>query len=138
MGRSIYFEVFGIPRPQGSKLAFARSGKVWMRESAGDGLRTWRQHVYSAVVEVANGQPPYDGPVHLDVRFYLPRPKRPKWPRPASRPDLSKLIRALEDELTGTLLSDDARIVSVSATKEWSDVEHAPGARVRVVMLDDE
>ena len=35
------------------------------------------------------------------------------------RPDLSKLIRATEDALTGIIYADDAQIVDIHAKKEY-------------------
>jgi len=66
--------------------------------------------------------PPLEGPVCISLTFYLPRPKSA--PRrvvhPATRPDLSKLVRSVEDALTGIVYRDDAQIMSLTAIKAFA------------------
>lgn len=109
-----------------------------MKEAGGDALKTWRSQVYASIVSAfpSDADALIDGPVRLEVLFILPRPKKPKAEVPLSRPDLSKLVRALEDELTGTVVSDDSRIVSLVASKVWSSPGSPPGAVVTVEELD--
>jgi crossover junction endodeoxyribonuclease RusA len=123
----IRFRVFGIPRPQGSKRAVARHVMV---ESAGEGLKTWRGQVAVAAREARPGAGPLDCPVELGVTFYLPPPRKPRWPWPAKVPDLSKLIRGLEDELSGVVVVDDRLIVRIRAEKQWASEAAPPGASV--------
>lgn len=52
-------------------------------------------------------------------------------PWPSSKPDLDKLIRAIGDALTGTVLQDDSRIVAVQAWKEYG----VPGVEGIVVKV---
>jgi Holliday junction resolvase RusA-like endonuclease len=75
-----------------------------------------------------------DEPVELRVRFLMPRPaSTPKyrlWPR--SKPDLSKLVRATEDALSGVVLRDDALVVRLATEKVYDD---PPGATITLVPL---
>lgn len=131
---AVTFRVFGNPRPQGSKTAL---GKGIMVESAGEGLRTWRSQVAEAVREqVVAGATILTGPVSLTVRFFLPTPKRPRWPVPAKPPDLSKLVRALEDELSGTLITDDRLICHCWSSKAWATDRNPPGAEVTITEVE--
>ena len=61
----------------------------------------------------------FRGPVSLDVTFTMPRPKSAKaGSRPATRPDLDKLLRSTKDALkTAGVYEDDGRVVSVIAQK---------------------
>jgi Holliday junction resolvase RusA-like endonuclease len=121
----------GIPRPQGSKRAFVVGGRAVMIESSAEHLRTWRSRLRTAFASA----PPdrlLEGPVALEVTFILPRPKRPRYAEPAVRPDLSKLVRAVEDELTGTVIADDAQIVVLEARKRYAAHGEVPGAEVGV------
>jgi len=74
----------------------------------------------------------FDGAIRLAVVFFLPRPKsaptRVKYH--LTRPDLSKLVRAVEDPLTGILWSDDSRVVDIVARKAFATSQ--PHARVIV------
>ena len=72
------------------------------------------------------------GPLELTVTFYLARPRghygtgrnadrlRPSAPaHPTTRPDTSKLVRALEDALTRQVYADDAQIVRQHAERRY-------------------
>lgn len=75
---------------------------------------------------------PYDGPVCVKARFWLYKPRSPKFPIPATKPDLDKLVRAVGDALCPKhglgVLSEDSRIVGWEATKNY--VLPQPGMRI--------
>lgn len=138
----VTFRVVGIPRPQGSKRGFVtKRGKVAMVEMS-KSLPDWRRRVAS-VVQGLSAQP-FDGPIMLTCDFYFPRPNahyrgkartlRPDAPVWVTRtPDSSKLVRALEDELTGVLVHDDAQFVRIAASKAYTDEQ--PGVVVTLTPL---
>lgn len=105
---------------------------------------TWRDDVKAAALQAAatRGAAKIDGPLALRLTFTLPRPKSAAKKRlwPTGPPDLSKLIRSTEDAITTAgLWADDARVVSVDATKVWTGHPLAlpnPGAVVAAVGLD--
>ena len=79
--------------------------------------------------------PPLEGPVSLALNFVLLRPasvSRTKRPYPTVKPDASKLLRAVEDALTGVVYRDDSQIVDLTVTKRFG---LAPGVEVRVEAL---
>lgn len=101
----------------------------------------WKKIVVYCARQVHTG-PPLTGPLQLDVTFTLERPQghlgtgkndgkvkesAPEYP--TSRPDTTKLLRCLEDGLTGVLWIDDAQIVHQVVSKEYGP---KPGARVSV------
>lgn len=144
---SVRFFVPGIPAPGGSKRAFVspKTGKVVVLDDA-KGNGPWRERV-AHFARQAWTAPPMEGPLVLWVRFVLPRPKghfgagknarkvRPSAPAyPTTKPDATKLLRALEDALTGILWRDDAQVVSQDVLKCYgSEV----GALVRLESLAD-
>lgn len=86
-------------------------------------LRDWRLKIRLATMAKHEGEP-LDGPIAVNLVFQLAPPKRPRWPLPAVKPDLDKLIRAVLDSLSTTkalrgVITDDARIVSITATKTY-------------------
>lgn len=124
------FEILGVPSPQGDKSAVMIGGKPRLiegkRGSARAKHRDWRSAVAQAARDIArDSDAPFDGPLELCVQFRFPMPaSRPKRIRLAGRapkvssPDLDKLLRALGDGLqAGGLITDDARIVEVVASK---------------------
>lgn len=137
IGEPIEFFVPGLPAPQGSKRIVPGGGRTGGRpiliESNDAAKRQWRTTVSIEARRVAlelraRGRVlPLAGPIVLGVRFFLPRPaSAARRAYPHTKPDLSKLLRALEDSLTGVLIVDDARIVQASVAKEFGE----PGAWV--------
>lgn len=126
----VEFTVFGLPQSQGSARAFLAGGKPVIT-STNKNLGDWRRLVADGAQKYAQL---FDGPVSLQLRFYLPRPKStPKkvyWP--AKRPDLDKLIRAIGDALTGIMWSDDSQICVIYAMKLYADEEHPPGVQIGI------
>jgi Holliday junction resolvase RusA-like endonuclease len=87
------------------------------------------------------GRSLYQGPLQLTVLFYVPRPKShygvkgqlksaPRYP--TVRPDVTKLVRPLEDSLTGIVWRDDAQVVRQLAEKRYGEPARA---EVRVTVL---
>jgi Holliday junction resolvase RusA-like endonuclease len=138
----IRFTVAGTPVPGGSKKAWAHptTGRILVADDSGARGREWRARV-AAVAQQAWPDGPLEGPLVLTVTFHLARPKghfgtgknarntRPSAPLyPANKPDTSKLVRALEDALTGVLWRDDSQVVTQHVAKRWG----VPGADVEV------
>lgn len=137
------FTAYGIPAPQGSTKAFMRPGMKYPVVTA-DCKRTkpWRQAIVDASREVMAGRAPLEGPVAVDVVFYLPRPKSaPKRiTQPAKLPDLDKLVRALFDALSAAgVWRDDAQVVCVYARKAFAaGIRDAPSGVSRADIVVEE
>ncbi len=142
---SVRFTVYGEPVPKGSKSAFpirkagVLTGRVAVVEGKTKRQSEWRARVHAAAQAQADaGAPMLDGAVHLIARFWLTRPKsEPKRRRtyPVRKPDLDKLLRGLLDPMTGVLIADDARIVSLVATKDYVREGGRPCAEVELYPL---
>jgi Holliday junction resolvase RusA-like endonuclease len=135
----IRFDILGKPAPRGSKRAFPIRRKdgslgVVVSDETGERGRLWM----AMVREAARGALPpnwvvHSGPVKLFVVFHRSRPKahyttkgavKPSAPaHPTVKPDLTKLLRALEDALTGIVWRDDSQIIYQAASKEYADVD---------------
>lgn len=151
--------VLGVPAPQGSKKAFVHrsTGRAVVVESSKKRLRTWRSDIVDEVLrrrpefQLAGFRLPITGPIGVSMVFCTARPRshyrtgrnakllRDDAPlRPTSRPDLSHLIRAVEDALTDAgLIKDDALIVEYRNTRkvfcgEDPQALSIPGARILV------
>lgn len=140
---ALEFTVLGRPQPAGSKRAFAvrrggaLTGKVAVVEDA-KRSRPWQALVKAAAHDAIGEHDPLAGPLYLEVTFYIARPAghygtgrnagtvkagSPRWP--AVRPDATKLLRGLEDALTGLAWRDDAQIVVQLARKRYGLPERA-------------
>lgn len=117
----IEFTVYGQAVPQGSKR---HVGHGIMVESS-KGLGAWRTDVRAAAaryVEIKD-QKPLEGPLAMSVTFYRLRPKSApkKRTHPDTRPDSSKLLRAVEDACEGILYLNDAQFCDTRVRKEFGD-----------------
>lgn len=120
---AISITVYGQAAPQGSKR---HVGNGVMIESSKK-VKPWRTDVKAAAtaaIDALPGWTPLDGPLSVSMTFAFLRPKghygtgrnagivKASAPaRPATIPDLSKLIRSTEDALTKLVWADDARVV---------------------------
>lgn len=134
----ISFTVPGTPAPGGSKKAFVnpKTGKVVVTDDAKNNAG-WRARVSVFARQAMGSKPPMEGPLHLFMLFTVRRPKshygtgrnsgriKPQSAeaRPTSKPDLTKLVRAAEDAMTGIVWRDDAQVVSQMLGKAYGDTE---------------
>ena len=139
---AIMFRVFGVAASKGSMKVIRGRITDSNRSVAG-----WQQLVAEAANHALAAVPSSERAVlargvRLTVAFYLPRPK--KYARPGISvahmvaPDLSKLIRAVEDALTGVVYRDDAQIVELLATKQYAAITDLPHIDVRVEATNGE
>jgi len=142
----ISFSVSGVPQPAGSKRAFAlkKGGQYTGRVVVMDDnpkSRDWKTDVRLAAQGIYRGEPMACA-IKLAVVFHLPRPKfhygsganaykvkqsAPLYP--TKKPDATKLLRGLEDALTGIIWRDDAQIVVQRVEKIYAAI---PGAVVEI------
>lgn len=128
----------GDPASQGSKVfkGISKSGRGIMIESC-KRLPAWRNDVRAALID-DHGQPKafFDGPIHLEIEFVLRRPKsapKKREPLASKKPDLSKLLRAVEDAVTSAgIWRDDAQVVSVTMEKRIAKIDETPGCHLFV------
>jgi crossover junction endodeoxyribonuclease RusA len=115
----VRFTVFGTPRPQGSKR---HVGKGIMVESS-KYLKPWRQEV--SLSAIALQAPMFEAhvPVELTLNFYFTKPKSAKRRAMTTKPDGSKLLRAIEDALTGILFHDDSQVIESHVRKHYGGPE---------------
>lgn len=149
----IRFFVPGIPRPAGSKRAiplyvrgrlYVKNGRpiINMVDDSGEKGKEWREIVGATAKANFIGEKILECPVRLCVAFIMPRPldhymgknkenALTTW-APAlhtSKPDATKLLRAIEDALTGVIWKDDAQVCWQVASKKYGS---KPGAEVSI------
>lgn len=120
----------GIPAPQGSKRHVGRGILIESSKRVGP----WRAVVALTVGEHTTHV--LDGPVRLDLRFVMPRPKAtPKRSTPPAvkKPDLDKLVRAVLDAITGVTYRDDSQVVALSASKRLAELGETPGLELHIL-----
>ncbi len=141
----IEFTVYGEAVAKGSTRAFPlmRGGKpvlgpggrpVTITTADNPKTKDW-QTLVSLSAQRFGPEVLLDGPVAIELFFYLRRPKSltpKKRPYPTVKPDLDKLIRAIGDGLKGKIYSEDARIVKIVATKLYAEFGDTPRVEIRV------
>lgn len=153
MGTTLRFDVQGVPKPGGSKRGFIikrKSGKlgISMVDASGAKGKDWRGDVKAAAFAACREGwtiPHPEQPLRLTLMLYMPRPKKhlrsngqlkPNAPVfHTIRPDATKLLRSIEDALTGIVWNDDGQIASQSVVKSYARVGEAPGCEILVEYL---
>lgn len=130
----VHFTVPGIAAPAGSKKGFynKKAGRVIITDDS-KRSRPWKAQVSEAAIEAMHGGELLDGPLLLEITFWMPRPKghfgsgknaavvRASAPwAPTVKPDLLKLARAVEDALTGIVYRDDAQVITEILQKAYT------------------
>jgi Holliday junction resolvase RusA-like endonuclease len=143
--RRIDFVVLGIAQPKGSARAFVPL--KWAKAAVATGrapraivthdnpqTKGWQQLVAEQAQTVVADGALFLGPVVLTVTFRLPRPASlpQKVRHHTKKPDLDKLVRGIEDGLTGIVYLDDKQVVDLYARKVYVVGTAAPSVRIVV------
>ncbi len=103
----------------------------------------WKKRIMVALAQQFDGEI-LDGPIHLDVLFLMPRPKRlyrkkdplgEVWH--TSRPDADNLIKAVKDAMNSIVWKDDSQVCELVVTKKYHGKNGHPAAVVEVRCLTD-
>lgn len=136
---SLSFVVLGEPTPEGSTRAYyikALDRTVTTHQNK-KGLEAWRNRVATEAQRALEGREwkcDSASAYTVNVDFVLSRPASvPEHRRihPTVKPDIDKLVRAINDALTSILFADDCQVVSMTMTKDYSD-ERRAGAYITV------
>jgi crossover junction endodeoxyribonuclease RusA len=142
----VVIRVSGRPAPQGSKRHVGNGRMVEMSKAVGPWREAVRAETQLEMWTQGRGGSPLEGPVSVRLRFWLARPVshygtgrnravvKPSAPRrPAGRPDVDKLARAVLDGLTmGGAFADDSQVVDLQASKWYVADGDAAGCVITV------
>jgi Holliday junction resolvase RusA-like endonuclease len=137
--------VQGDPKGQPRPRAFSRGGHARVYDPGT--AEGWKQTIALKFNMVTA---PIEGPVRVELAFYLPRPKghygsgknalalktlAPTWH--IAKPDTDNLAKAVLDVLT-TLRAwhDDSQVASMGVTKRYAMPLQGPGCRITVETLE--
>ena len=115
----INFFVPGIPKSKGSKsMIKTKTGRYLMIEANANKLRVWMRAIEARAMLAF--KEPIEGAIHLECRFYFQRPKTVKKRLlPHVKPDLDKLLRAVDDALQGIAFKDDSQVTTIISHKYY-------------------
>jgi Holliday junction resolvase RusA-like endonuclease len=131
----VTFVVPGDPRGKGAARATIRGDFASVYK---DGkTRSYEKQVGAKALEAMGGRPPFEGALAIDMVAYFPIPKStPKrrfadmvagLMRPTKKPDLSNVLKAVEDGCKGAkgkpsiVFLDDSQVVEVRMKKVYSE-----------------
>ena len=151
---NLEFTVFGKPETAGSKRGFivrSKSGKQHVAiVDDNKNTKPWQAQVRFCAKQAWPSPTLALGPVFLRCTFYFARFKthygtgrnagklRPSAPKDhTQRPDSLKLMRAIEDALTGVLYKDDCQIVDEAHGKRWAGPGEPARAEIAVITAAD-
>jgi Holliday junction resolvase RusA-like endonuclease len=126
------FRVEGVAQTRGSKVPIRRGAHLGVRDS-NPKSGAWMSHVSQCAAEAKGWDGVLDCPLLLRVTFYRVRPKghygkrglKPTAPEyPTTKPDAGKLLRGVEDALTGVVYRDDSLLVDSWARKRFGDAAY--------------
>ena len=136
----LYFTVLGDPVSQGS-MKVVRGKPIHQKQAQ---LVFWRHKILQTALVAARAHEvpvPINEPVALEMRFYLFRYANPTFEDAATRPDLDKLVRAVNDALAPIkgykFLREDSRVIAVNASKEYAKTNRVgdpEGPRVEITV----
>lgn len=158
-GIEVLIVVAGVPKPQGSKAAAIRGKRAVVIEGGSPesqkAFHKWRNDVRVAArlamreLDLA----PFDDAVDVSCTFVMPRPAKPTYSTPRTKPDVDKLARAVLDSISsppapasetakkraakvmherGPVLVDDALVLDLHAVKVYAAAGDPSGAVIRV------
>ena len=139
--KGLLFAVKTRPQPGGSKEAVDEEGLPYTRlVDANPHVGQYREQIAVAARIVWQQRGLLLGPLTLALRFYFARYKSHynadgeiiKWPQKITDPDTTKLVRPVEDALTGIVWQDDNLVVCQYADKQWVDIDDDEGVLIRV------
>ena len=143
---------FGKPAPKGSwdivpcgrpvvvgGAKHYRVRDMRLRQQEPESVAHWKHALEIAVLEGGRPRAPHEGPITIEVTFYVHRPKQPKHPTaPITAPDLDKLQRQIGDVLEGVYYHNDSQITSWVVGKCFAEAEYPEGAAITIRVIEDE
>ena len=141
----IAFHVNGIPKGQPRPRSFAKriGRKFTARVYDPATAEGWKSDIAIAAKSHLPAAP-FEGPVSLEITFFLPRPKRLCRKKdcqiaiPATcRPDVDNLAKAAMDALTTVgMWADDAQVHHLTVRKYYHGIKDKPGAFITIETED--
>ena len=134
------FQLFvaGDPRPQGSKKAFNRGGRIVLVEANKD-LPAWRETMRKAFeLKGMELDSRFVTAISVSLTFWIKRPKSVKRQYATGTYDIDKLTRSCLDSLqSAKIIENDNLVVDLIVRKNYDDL-HESGVLVTVTPFDND
>lgn len=133
----IVVEIPGDPRGQGRPRATIRGKHAGVYTDSK--TASYQNLVALAAKDAMGSRPLLEGPLQLTLfaRFRIPKSTSKKArarminfvDKPTKKPDLTNILKAVEDGMNGVVFSDDSQIVTLHAKKFYTE---NPGVKIWV------
>ncbi len=114
--------ISGHPKPKGSWTPIRRkNGKMGLRPASNKTAK-WCADAKEQIAILWRG-PMIEGPVAVELKFLIPRPKTVvrKYPTGRFDGDIDKLMRGILDAMTGVVYKDDSQVVRGNLEQDYTD-----------------
>jgi Holliday junction resolvase RusA-like endonuclease len=119
---------------EGDPIAWARAKPNFASRRMWDSQKQEKLVIGLSLVKQHGNNPPFSGPVHLEVNFYMRLPKKGKnhgdWY--SGKPDSSNLLKFIEDSGNKILYIDDCLLVWIDVKKRY---DHHPRTEFTIERL---
>jgi len=120
--KKIEFIVPGVPKAQPRPRVRKAGDKAWAYYPKGVG--PWKESL-AAYCSQNRPSDPIEGPIRLDVSFFLPRPKNMKSRMDCEphikKPDSDNLLKAVMDSMNDIFWNDDSQVCDVRVRKFYAE-----------------
>lgn len=116
-----------------SRPRVTRTGRVYYAKTYRIFKEQARHVVPAAIREQGLEGCPLTGPLRVDLRFFVRRPKKTILQYP--KPDADNFCKAALDSLNGLLFEDDEQVVQLTAAKAWAEPGQEGWIEVQVEKL---
>lgn len=132
--------ISGIPVAKGRPKFFRRGNFVGTYTPKKTEQYETNLYAFAANYAQQNAVAPTDGPVAIQVKFYMPRPKshskkQRENPWHVSRPDKDNLVKAVLDAINGIFFKDDSQVCKEQSEKLYAGDNQQPGIHVVIDAL---
>lgn len=129
----VAFTIPGVPVAKARSRSVLRHGRI--AHYTPEKTVNYETLVKITAAQAMKGRDPFDGPVNMRVVLCVPIPA--SWSkkkqadaeagklRPTSKPDVSNVLKAIEDGMNGVVWQDDKQIVDLWVSKFYSAAPHA-------------
>ncbi len=133
----ISFFVPGLPIAQPRAHQSSSGGRIRRFVPSAHPIHGYRLSIQAEFLRLGFGEP-WLGPIMMFVEFWMPRPKsitskkRRNFSRPHDKkPDLSNLLKGVEDAVNGLLYRDDSQVWRIDATKRYCGYDNPVGTTIQ-------
>ncbi len=131
-----YYRIYGDPVPwTAPKTAsrMRRDGRRYIAHISPSKYVRWKNHIIGVVRSSFDYSGPMKGPVCLTLTFFLKKAKSCKLELPCKVPDLSNLVKGVEDAIKkGLIFMDDCQVIEGSTAKYFADEKNPPGVVIKI------